>query len=157
MEVYDENAGDDINDEFDLAPCMNEEMNSFRIVHLKNQNDTYHLMRQILLDSMLTQDTYCFFYHILAKGVDDFNVTYGSFACLMPQDDTEANLYLNVDSNALHHIVKYIQTTKIDIMEICKTNNKTIDEMIDLATMFGMPNLVLILRNVDKEKCNVQN
>lgn len=147
----DMNNMSDMIDEFDLTPNIGEPMNSFKVVHLANQTANYHLTRQVLLDSMLTQDTYCFFYHILTKPVDEFNDLYGSFACLIPRSDIEADLYLNVDNDALRHIVKYIQTTKIDIDDICKKNTKTIDEIIDLATMFGMPHLVLILRNVHKQ------
>lgn len=155
-----DNNVDDIIDEFDLAPNIDEPMNSFKIVHLANQTNCYHLTRQVLLDSMLTQDTYCFFYHILAKGVDEFNDDYGSFACLIPRSEIEADLYLNVDGDALQYIVKYIQTTKIDIAEISNKNSKIIDEIIDLATMFGMPHLVLILRQHiinTATKYNIQN
>ena len=100
-----DNVGD-TGDEFDLVLDVGEPMNLFKIIHLENQKNCYHLTRQVLLDSMLTQDTYCFFYHILAKGVDEFNDDYGSFACLIPRSDIEADLYLNVDPDALHYIVK---------------------------------------------------
>ena len=182
-------SGND-DEQFDLTPQIDEPMNAFKVVHLYNKSQTYHLTRQVLLDSVLTQNTYCFFYHILAKTVDEFNQIYGSFACLIetptasiadptieftvsysptsgaktrlirsecdpsdgvdksPLSKVEANLYLNVDSEALDHIIKYIQTTKINGEMIYNDNWKTIDEIIDLATMFGMPKLVTMLRGL---------
>lgn len=136
------------NEQFDLIPQIDEPMNAFKIVHVYNKSKTYHLTRQVLLDSMLTQNTYCFFYHILARNIDDFNQIYGSFACLIDRTMIEADLYLNVDSKALDHITKYIQTTKIDSETIYTEDRATIDEIIDLSTMFGMPTLVTMLRNL---------
>jgi len=98
------------------------------------------------LDSALTQNTYCFFYHILAKKTNDFNELYGSFACLFGRSEREADLYLNVDLEALQHIVKYVQTGKINGEDIYSDDWNMIDEIIDLATIFGMPNLVSMLR-----------
>ena len=126
-------------------------LNAFDIIHISNRSDIYHLTRQVLIDSVLTQDTYCFFYHILTKTVEEFNQTYGSFAYLVARDKYgkyEADLYLNVDPDALDHIINYIQTTKINITKIKEHNPDTIEEIIDLATMFGMPNLVSILRTM---------
>ena len=127
-------------------------LNFFKVVHLSNRSDVYHLTRQVLIDSMITQDTYCFFYHILSKSIDDFNKLYGSFACLIAQSDDEADLYLNVNVSALNYIINYIQTTKINIDRIKSDNEETVEEMIDLATMFGMPNLVSILRQSQTSK-----
>ena len=144
----------DTQEQFDLTPQIEEPVNGFKIVHLCNQSDKYHLTRQVLLDSSLTQDTYCFFYHILAMNMEEFNKMYGSFACLIDQSVAEADLYLNVDADALRHIVKYIQTGKINGKDIYADNWKTIDEIIDLATMFGMPELVTELRNLHpSESC----
>ena len=139
---------DTTEEQFDLAPNIDEPMNEFKVVHLYNKSKKYHLTRQVLLDSVLTQNTYCFFYHILAKNIDEFNKMYGSFACLFDRSRYEADLYLNVDSEALEHIVKYIQTSKIDGISIYASNWKIIDEIIDLATMFGMPILVSMLRSL---------
>lgn len=133
-------------DNFDLAPNMEEPINEFRIVHIYNKSNIYHLTRQVLLDSALTQDTYCFFYHILAKNIYEFNDIYGSFACLFSRTIYEADLYLNAESDALEHIIKYVQTGKIDGEKIYLHSWKLIDEIIDLASMFGMPNLVSLLR-----------
>ena len=144
-----------LEEQFDLAPQIDEPMNSFKVVHLHNKSETYHLTRQVLLDSVLTQYTYCFFYHILAKDPEEFNDIYGSFACLIPQNIIEANLYLNVDSMALEHIIKYIQTSKLNQEFIYATDCHNINEIIDLATMFGMPNLVTMLRNLQPSHIHV--
>lgn len=172
-------------EQFDLTPQIDEPMNAFKIIHLHNKSNTYHLTRQVLLDSVLTQNTYCFFYHILAKSVDEFNQIYGSFACLIerpmmefsvmsvisskvprstsslidktPYLVTEADLYLNVDSKALDHIIKYIQTTKINGQLIYADDWKTIDEIIDLAIMFGMPTLVTMLRGLHPSEETINN
>lgn len=143
-------------DQFAFTQNVEEPANSFRIVHLHNKSDKYHLMRQVLLDSALTQDTYCFFYHILAMNIDDFNTLYGSFACLISRTDSEADLYLNVEPNALKYIITYIQTGKINEKEIYCNDWRVIDEISDLATMFGMPKLVGNLRNLhpSEEKIN---
>lgn len=139
-------------EEFNLTTQFEEPLNSFKIVHLYNKSDTYHLTRQVLLDSALTQNTYCFFYHILGKPIKDFNTSYGSFSFLISRnthENIEAELYLNVDSKALAHIVKYIQTGKINIHEIYIEDRKNIDEIMDLASMFGMPKLVNMLRGIN--------
>jgi hypothetical protein len=135
-------------EEFDLAPQIDEPMNSFKVVHLYNKSDIYHLTRQVLLDSTITQNTYCVFYHILTKNLEEFNEIYGSFACLIERNRFEADLYLNVDSKALGYIVRYIQTGKLDGKSIYVKEWKTIDEIIDLATMFGMPVLVSMMRSL---------
>ena len=145
MSNNDNNDNDEI---FDLTPHIGSATNLFKIIHLYNRSDTYHLTRQVLLDSMLRQNTYCFFYHILFKNIDEFNEMYGSFACLISRSAIEADLYLNVDSQALYHIICYIQTTKIDGDEIYLTNGKIVDEIIELAVIFGMPLLVSTMRQI---------
>lgn len=144
-------------EQFDLAPQIEEPLNTFKIVHLYNKSDIYHLTRQVLLDSVLTQNSYCFFYHILAKTTEDFNEMYGSFACLISRNTLEADLYLNVHTDALRHIINYIQTSKIDGQSIYINNWKTIDEIIDLATMFGMPNLVTLMRSLHPSEEQIEN
>ncbi|XWV24851.1 hypothetical protein QJ856_gp0932 [Tupanvirus deep ocean] len=146
----------DNEEQFDLAPQIDQPMNPYKIVHLYNKSNVYHLTRQVLLDSRLTQDTYCFFYHILAKSMDEFNEMYGSFACLINRSRIEADLYLNVDSESLEHIIKYIQTGKLDAKNIYSNNWKTIDEIIDLATMFGMPTLVSMMRNLHPSDAQIK-
>ena len=138
---------EDSEEHFDLTPQI-EPVNTFKIVHLHNKSERYHLTRQVLLDSALTQNTYCFFYHILTKNLDEYNEMYGSFACLIARSGIEADLYLNVHLDALEHIVQYIQTGKLDSEDIYINNWKIIDEIIDLATMFGMPTLVSTMRNL---------
>lgn len=130
-------------EQFDLTPQIDEPLNSFLVIHIHNKSTHYHLTRQVLLDSTITQNTYCFFYHILAKNVNDFNEMYGSFACIIPNAEIEADLYLNVNSDALEHIIQYIQIGKIND----NVNQNTIKEIIDLATMFGMPLLVSQMRS----------
>lgn len=111
-------------------------MNNFKIVHIKNQSSKFYLTRQALIDSALTQDIYSFFYHILSMNIDDFNRRYGSFAYLKEKDVYEATLYLNVNQDALVHIINFIQTNKYNL------ENDIVDEVIDLASVFGMPNLI---------------
>ena len=146
----------DNQDQFYLAPQIDEPANSFKVVHLCNQSKTYHLTRQVLLDSALTQDTYCFFYHILTMTIDEFNSMYESSACLIERSMIEADIYLNVDDDALSHIVKYVQTGKIDGKSLYNKNWKTIDKIIDLATMFGMPRLVTDLRNIQPSDSEIE-
>lgn len=132
---------------------MNESeyLNPYRIVHIYNKSNIYHLTRQMLLDSSmqisLAQNTYSFFYHILSKGSDDFNDTYGSFAYIdCPTKSTKSyhvDLYMNVDTTALDYIIEYIQKRTIN-KKISKMDD--INQLIDLATMFGMPDLVEQLR-----------
>lgn len=147
----------DSEEEFDLAPLIDEPMNAFKIVHIYNKSKTYHLTRQVLLDSVLMQNTYCFFYHILAKNIEEFNQIYGSFACLIDRNMIQADLYLNVDAEALEHIINYIQTTKINGQLIYADNWQTINEIIDLATMFGMPNLVSMLRGLHPSDATIDD
>jgi len=111
-------------------------MNNFKIVHIYNQSYKFHLTRQVLLDSSLTQDTFSFFFHIISMNVDDFNKRYGSFAYLTEKDIYEATLYINVNQDALVNIINFIQTNKF------KPKEDVIDEIIDLASVFGMPNLI---------------
>jgi len=124
------------------------ELNDFRIVHIHNRSDKYHLTRQTLLDSALTiptdesmtQNTYSFFYHILSKNMDDFNYTYGSFAYGTDKVDS-ANIYINVNPIALGYIIDYIQTGNLNAF------SHDVNQVIDLATIFAMPDLVEKLRS----------
>ena len=147
------------NDEenFDIAPNIEEPIYSYKVVHLHNKSKIFHLTRQVLLDSALTQDTYCFFYHILANNINEFNQMYGSFACLFGRSEYEADLYLNVEMDALEHIINYIQTDKIDGERIYSNDWRLVDQIIDLATMFGMPNLVSMLRNLHPDEDQINN
>ncbi len=140
------------NEIFDLTPQIECPTNSFKIIHIHNRSETYHLTRQVLLDSMLTQNTYCFFYHILSKNVEEFNHIYGSFAFLISRSAIEADIYLNVHPDALNYIVTYIQTTKINIDEIFQKSVKIFDEIVELAIMFGMPLLVSTIRQIHQSE-----
>lgn len=133
-------------EEFDPTAQMEEPVNSFKIVHIQNKSSKYHLTRQVLINSVLSHNTYSFFYHILSKSTDEFNQVYGSFACIMPRSDYESDLYLNVDSLALKHLIDYVQTGKINFADIHSNNPENTNEIIDLATMFGMPDIVTAFR-----------
>jgi hypothetical protein len=141
---------DNFEKQFDPTLQLDNPTNNFWVIHIHNKTETYHLTRQVLLDSRLEQDTYCFFYHILSKDVKEFNEMYGSFACLVPKYNNyaEADLYLNVDSKALECIITYVQTGKISYPQIYAGGYGDVNEIIDLATMFAMPNLVSTLRNI---------
>lgn len=148
---------DNNKEQFELTPIIEEPTNTFKVVHLFNRNDTYHLTRQILYNSAYTLDTYCLFYQILAKNVDDFNDEYGSFACLIPRNDIEADLYVNVNHYALNFIIEYIQTGKFNRYLTTQRlvnydGNNIISEMIDLATILGMPKLVTYLRKLNEHQ-----
>lgn len=131
----------DTEEQFNLVPQIDAPMNTFKVVHFSNKSSKYHLTRQVLLDSVLTDNPYCFFYHVLAKNTDEFNEMYGLFACLIPRNQSEAEIFLNVNADALNYIIDYVQTGKIPI-DTSKNNPDMIHDLIDLATMFGMPSLV---------------
>lgn len=132
---------------FDLAAQYDEPMNRFCVVHVHNKASIYHLTRQVLLDSTLTQNAYCLFRHIITKSEQEFNENYGSFACLLARSDYEADLYLNVDQHAFDFVVHYIQTGKIDRRVFLEDSHRSINEIIDLATMIGIPTLVKLMRD----------
>lgn len=128
------------NTQFELIPIIEEPCNTYKIVHIHNKNNTYHLTRQILINSIYTLDTYSLFYHILSKNIDDFNEEYGAFACLIHRSEIEADLYTNLDSDALDMIINYVQTNKL---------SNTVSEkntIIELASIFGLPKIVSVLR-----------
>lgn len=130
-----------------------EELNQYEVVHIHNKSSTYHLTRQTLLDSSLqipndeslTQNTYSFFYHIMSKNTDEFNKIYGSFAYISTSkypDLKEAKLYLNVNSKALDYIIDYVQTGILTNL----SNVKDAEQIIDMAIIFAMPDLVEKIR-----------
>lgn len=135
----------------DFATEQNIDLNDFKIIHVHNQSQTYHLTRQVLLDSVLTQDTYSFFYHILLLDTSVFNDNYGSFACIIDRTSYEAHLYLNVNPDALCHIINFVQTSKIDCLSIYEKDKTIVNEIFDLAIMFAMPNLVDKFREIVPE------
>jgi hypothetical protein len=132
-------------EEFNLVEQIDEPLNTFKIVHIHNRSDKYHLTRQILLDAAITQNTYCYFYHILSIDIDEFNEQYASFSWLVMRDANEADLYLNVNKKAFAYIINYIQTDKLESENIT-SKTTMLNEVIDLAIMFGMPKLVTELR-----------
>ncbi|AZL89272.1 hypothetical protein QKC54_gp0560 [Megavirus baoshan] len=142
--------------EFNLTSQMEEIVNSFKIIHVYNKTKVYHLTRQVLLDSMITQNTYCFFCHILTKEIFEFNKSYNSFAWLIERSIDEADLYVNLNLEAFDHIVNYIQTSQIDGRKIYAENWRKIDEIIDLATLLGMSNLVYELRSLHPSQTEIK-
>ena len=131
----------------DFTPEINITSNLFRVVHIYNQSNKIHLTRQILMDSSLTQDTCSFFYHILSMDIDEFNNRYGSFAYLTEKDMYEGKLYINVNHEALMYIINFIQTNKI--IQVRKSS--LVNEIIDLAIIFGMPNLIEKIKNPNEK------
>ena len=73
----------------------------------------------------------------------NFNDNYGSFAYIESENSYHANLYMNVDSAALDYIIEYVQKRIINKKII---SSEEIDQLIDLATLFAMPDLVDQLR-----------
>jgi hypothetical protein len=151
IESRDSRAGTFEPEEFSAEDIENV-VNDFGVVHIYNKSCVYHLTKQTLLDSSLTipndesmtQNTYSFFYHILSKDLQSFNEIYGSFAYMTVLRSMEATLYLNVNSKALEYIVDYIQTGKLDP----PSNTKSAEEIVDLATIFAMPDLVEKIRRL---------
>lgn len=142
----------DSEEEFHLNPNVDQPINGFKIVHIYNMSDVFHLTRQVLLDTKLIQESDCFFYEILTRETDDFNDLY-HFSCLIARNYIEADLYLNVDREALNYIISYIQTNSIDI-QVIYTNSKLFSKIIDLSSMFVMPTLVSMLKNFYNEQHN---
>lgn len=134
--------------DFELTPSIDKPMNIFKVVRIMNRNDIYYLMRQVLLDSILIFGNYCFFYDILTKDIDTFNDIYGSFSFIKKKNDFEAHLYLNVDSQALSHIIEYLQTAELDAIDINIIDKKLLQKIVDLATIFGMSSLVSKIRTI---------
>ena len=135
-------------DYFNLTSNETEFTNSFAVVHLHNRNCVYHLTRRVLIDSELTQNKYSIFKHVITMNVNEFNNTYGSFACLLDRSVREADLYLNVDPEAIDHIIQYMQSGRISRKIVYEDNTKIINKIINLATMFGMPSLVSAMKNL---------
>ncbi len=124
--------------------------NDYLVVHIHNQTDIFHLTRQVLLDSALKHNTCCFFYQILAEEADYFNQLYSAFACIIPSSRIEADIYLNVNCDALSQIIYYVQADQL-IMPNNEVNyiygdddiqSKSSIHLEQLARVFGMPELV---------------
>lgn len=124
-------------------PITDTATNGYRVVHLHNRNDVYHIMRQTILDLVITDETYGFFYNILSLHEEEFNETYKSFAYLVPINMHEANLYLSVDAVSLSHVINFIQTGELE--EVIEPNRLT--KMVDLATIFGLSHLTSEITN----------
>lgn len=121
------------------------ENKTYGIIHIHNKNDMYHLTKQCLVDSSITQCTFCFFYQIISLDIDEFNSKYGSFALMIHRNEIETDLYLNVNSNALSYLIEYIQTNKFNYDNLSKGE---LVEIMDLAILFGMANFVEQIKEI---------
>ena len=120
---------------------------TFEIVHIYNRNDTYHLTKQVLVDSAIKQHTYTFFYHIVSMSTSEFNGKYPFAHIIGERDGIEARLYLDVHPTAFQHIINYIQDPSTRVLSHIKgTDNDTFSHVIDLATIFALPDLITELR-----------
>ena len=132
--------------------------NCFRVVHFHNKSQKYHLTKAILLDCVKKEEQ-CFFSNIFYYDIDEFNYAYNSFATLISRnDEIEADLYLNVHQEALNLIIEYVQNGEINDELVYAINFKTMNQVIDLATTLGMPNLVQRLTDLHQTnpKINAQ-
>ena len=127
---------------FELVTKNLEPKNIYKVVHIYNKNQVYHINRQILLDSFFIEDEYNYFYNIIYDDISDFNKKYKNFSCLIFKSKYEADIYLNVKSHALKYIISYLQTGKINEKLIDTLENKKLQEIIDLAKMLGMSKIV---------------
>lgn len=139
-------------DDFDIGINFNESYKPFKIYHIYNKTDIYHLTKQTLIETGVIYGDYNFFFHIVHMDTEEFNDKYGSFACMLQKNMDESNIFMNIHAKAFSYIVNYIQTNKIDDDEIRQKNKKVVDEIIDLATMLGLPVLVTKLRDLSQNK-----
>lgn len=139
-----------------------ENMNTHHgVVHFYNKNETYHLTFTALRDVSNFEAEDNFFQQLLTNNIDAFNQdsNYGSFAYLCQKSATERNLFLNVNTKALNFIVNYVQTSILDTMDLVYSQmqftipaSNYLDEIINLATILNMPQLLEKLRDVS-ERC----
>jgi hypothetical protein len=172
---------------YDICTKMKVEMpveynSQLKVVHIHNQSKTYHVINQILKTAhivpIISIEEICnnecdydqfradpvepilsesFFKHILTLNPNEFNRTYSHVGYLIEKSVNEADLYLNVDPDALDHIINYIHSKQIDPVEIYRTNHKTIDAVINLASAFGMHHLVSIMEKVIPTKAQLNS
>lgn len=138
-------------EQFDFTSNIDDPTNGYLVVHLHNKGQKFHLTRQALLDTGLTHK-FNFFYNILAKTCEEFNSMYGNFACLIERTQYEADVYMNVSLFALPFTIEYIQKDSIDFyshhfyeqksMPSKDGPNTFFSDILDLATMLGLPLLV---------------
>lgn len=134
-------------EEFELVPNRIL-LNDFKVLHIYNSNDQFHLPRQILVDSSLTGDAENIFYNSVALTTQSFNSSYSSLACLINRNTIEADMYMNVNPSSLRYIINYIQTGKLELMDECLSDDFLLSKTKDLANMFGMPKLLEKLENI---------
>ena len=118
----------------DLLINPDQIQNRYLVVHIHNQEQVYHLTRQLILDSA-GLNPYSIFHHLLLCTPDVFNAKY-QIACLI-DGGAEAYLYLNLPRKRFRQIISYLIKDKIP-----EVHPKT----IDLAIMVGLPHLVEALR-----------
>jgi hypothetical protein len=159
-----------------------EYVSNIKVVHVHNQSKTYHIIKHVLetahIIPMISVEEICnnecdyaqftadttepvlsesFFRHILSLNPIEFNKTYSHVGYLVDKFGGEADLYLNVDPDALDHIINYIHSKQIDPVEIYRTNHRTIDAIINLASAFGMHHLVCIMEKVIPTKTQLNS
>lgn len=122
-------------------PLSYPEPRDYLVAHLHNRGNVYHLTGQVLVDAAIKHDTCCLFYRMIKMEQDQFNAIYCSFACQIPRNDQEVDIYLNVNPAALECIVDYVQTGKL----VGEIQPHVIEQ---LASMFGMPTLVQKVRDL---------
>lgn len=120
----------------------------YDMVCLHNRNDTYYLPFAALENSGQTDGNSSFFYRLIASSPSTNNTTFGNF-CWMHNDTPRglgytADVYLNVDPEALNLINDYVQRDLLPT-EISSILLRT---TIDLAAIMGMPTLVASLRRI---------
>ena len=134
---------------FIIDTCIEPFMPRFSVIHIHNQSLVYHLTGQLLQDLLFSEGQHCLFYQILDLNAEVFNRYYGSFATLLARSDQEADLYLNVDPEALSTVIQYIQTSKL-VLPGCYVSH-----VLDLAVMFGMCKMVSDIRHITDSQFDV--
>lgn len=117
--------------------------NKIELIHIYNQNDTYHLTKRILQPCALTHPVHCFFSRILTMDPQIFNRTYENLCAYMKIiNESEVEVYLNVCPHALKYVIMFISGEDIDDI-----SQKDALDVIHLANQFSIPNLVQEMRH----------
>lgn len=120
---------------------------SYAMVCIHNRNDTYYLPFAALENSGTIDGNSSFFYRLIAAPPLEINNVFGSF-CWMHESHRgsghTADVYLNVDPEALNIINNYVQRNLLP----AEFSPSSLTHVIDLATIMGMPVLVASLRRI---------
>jgi hypothetical protein len=130
---------------------LDDVVNSYGMVCYRNRNDRYYLTYRILSNSGQTEGNSSFFYQALTQDVSSFNENFADFAWISPPNDTVRDfpiVYLDIDSDALRSIIEYLQTGNVDHFR--SQNTEQLVNLIDIATLFGMPELIKQLRELSE-------